>query len=62
MTSQMPGPKRYAYTGAGMAMGASLGLLLGLLLLHDVPFGLFVGVGIGLIAGAIVENQAARSS
>ena len=57
----LPGrPQRGMLAGSGMAIGAAIGLLFGLLL--SVDFVPMVGLGVvaGLIVGAIVDLQRRR--
>jgi hypothetical protein len=44
--------------GVGMSIGAGLGPILGLLMLDDWWLGLVVGVGVGLLVGAVFDLQA----
>lgn len=46
------------YRGSGMAIGAGLGLIFGMLLFDKIALGLVLGVAIGLGIGSIVDMQA----
>ena len=51
---------RGAWTGSGIALGAALGIIFGLLLLGDSWFfGPAIGAAVGLLIGAIVDAQSA---
>jgi uncharacterized membrane protein len=50
-----------AYTGIGIALGAGLGVLFGMLLLDSLPLGLTMGVVAGLLVGAVVDMQRRKS-
>lgn len=43
--------------GVGMAVGAGLGLVFGLLLFDGWWVGPMIGVGLGLVVGAVVDLQ-----
>lgn len=59
MTTQ-PSPSRGLTVGAGIAVGAPLGLLFGLLLSADPIWSLSLGVVAGLLIGAIIDAQRSR--
>ncbi len=44
------------YTGLGVAFGAGLGLIAGMLLLETWWFGMAIGAAVGLLVGALAEN------
>lgn len=47
-----------AWTGSGIALGAGIGIIFGLLLLGDSWFfGPAIGAAVGLLIGAIVDAQ-----
>jgi hypothetical protein len=48
-----------AWTGTGIALGAGLGIIGGLLLLENWFFGPIIGASVGLLIGAIVDAQSA---
>ena len=48
------------YQGRGMAIGAALGLIVGMLLFDEIALGLVLGVAIGLGIGSIVDMQAKK--
>ena len=48
------------YRGRGMAMGAGLGLIMGLLLFDQIAVGLVLGVAAGLGIGSTVDLQAGK--
>ncbi|NCD20367.1 MAG: hypothetical protein EOL89_10385 [Actinobacteria bacterium] len=43
------------YTGLGVAFGAGLGLLVGILFLDTWWFGMAIGAAIGLVVGSLAE-------
>ena len=57
MMDKNPNNGKILYAGAGISIGAALGLIFGLLLFDDVIFGPMIGVAAGLIVGAIVDAQ-----
>lgn len=50
-----------AWTGTGIALGAALGIIGGLLLLENWFFGPVIGAAVGLLIGAIVDAQSGGS-
>lgn len=48
------------YRGSGMAIGAALGLIFGMLLFDKIALGLVFGAAIGLVIGSIVDMQAKK--
>jgi len=48
------------FAGSGIALGAALGLLFGLMLLGNVAFGSLAGVVIGAVIGLGYEAQSRR--
>jgi hypothetical protein len=51
---------RGVVAGSGMALGAGLGLLLGLLLSGEIWTMVAIGVVAGLLVGAIIDLRSAR--
>jgi uncharacterized membrane protein len=50
--------KSPSFTGLGIALGASLGFILGLLLFEDNPaVGIGIGVALGLIIGSAMDAR-----
>jgi hypothetical protein len=43
------------WAGAGLAIGAALGLLFGQMMFDGSVWSLMIGAGVGLIVGAVVE-------
>ncbi|MBK6712325.1 MAG: hypothetical protein WBO48_19790 [Candidatus Promineifilaceae bacterium] len=58
-TNQGKAPAAF-YRGQGMAMGAGLGLIMGLLLFDQIAVGLVLGVAAGLGIGSTVDLQAGK--
>ena len=54
------GGKRPSSTGTGVALGASLGAIFGLLVLDNLALGAALGVMIGIVISAIADAQSAR--
>jgi hypothetical protein len=52
--------QRGVVAGSGMALGAGLGLLLGLLLSGEIWTMVAIGVVAGLLVGAIIDLRSAR--
>lgn len=48
------------YTGSGLAIGAALGLLFGLMLFENMAFGTLIGAVLGLMVGAIIDAREGR--
>lgn len=48
------------YRGRGMAIGAGLGLIMGLLMFDQIAVGLVLGVAAGLGIGSMVDLQAGK--
>ncbi|MGM0385629.1 MAG: hypothetical protein ACQERF_06590 [Actinomycetota bacterium] len=44
------------YTGLGVAFGAGLGLIAGILFLETWWFGMVIGAAIGLVIGSVAEH------
>jgi uncharacterized membrane protein len=51
--------QRVFYIGSGASIGIALGLIVGLLLFHDLGVAIGVGAAVGLIIGGIVEFRSA---
>jgi len=49
------------YAGGGLAVGAALGTIFGLLLFDEIALGAGIGAAVGLIIGAIIDAQANRN-
>lgn len=50
--------QRTAYhAGAGLAIGAAVGMIFGLLLFENLAMGSAIGAGVGLVMGAAVDAQ-----
>ena len=60
MKQEPSSQRRIVHTGPGMAIGAALGLLGGLMLLDNAVAGLLVGVVLGFLIGAVYQMQAGR--
>ena len=45
------------YAGSGLAIGAAIGMIFGLLLFEDLTWGCIIGAGVGLVIGATIDVQ-----
>ena len=50
-------PQRGMFAGSGIAIGAAIGMLFGLLLSADLVLMVGLGVAVGLVVGAIIDLQ-----
>ncbi|MBM4428875.1 MAG: hypothetical protein FJ026_00820 [Chloroflexi bacterium] len=50
-------PTRYYYAGAGLAIGAGVGSVVGLLLLQNLAIAAGAGAALGLLFGAAIDAQ-----
>ncbi len=48
------------YTGLAIAIGAALGLMIGLMLLENLALGGGAGAALGLVAGSVIDLQHKR--
>lgn len=54
--NQRDNQQKISYTGSGIALGAPIGMLLGLLLMDgNISLGLIIGASIGLIFGLLID-------
>ena len=51
---------KWIYAGIGLAIGAGLGILIGLIFLDQLVYGLITGAAAGLIIGAVVDATSRR--
>ena len=49
--------RKILFAGAGIPIGAALGLIFGMLLFDNLIFGAGIGAALGLIIGAIIDAQ-----
>jgi len=49
------------YTGAGLAIGAAIGMIFGLMLFENLALGSAIGAGVGLVIGAAIDAQGGLS-
>lgn len=49
--------KTVHYAGAGLAIGAAIGMIFGLMLLENLALGSFIGTAVGLVMGAAIDAQ-----
>jgi len=54
--------KTMYYAGAGLAIGASIGMIFGLLLFEDLAWGCVIGCAVGLIMGAATDALRGRET
>lgn len=52
---------KHSYTGRAIFLGASIGLIVGLLLFNNAPAGMGIGAALGVIAGAVVDAQRGKT-
>jgi len=48
------------YAGAGMAIGAAIGMIFGLLLFENLAWGCVIGTAVGLVMGAAIDAHERR--
>ena len=53
-------PRSAHYTGAGLAIGAVIGMLFGLMLFENLALGPVVGAALGLLIGAAIDAHERR--
>ena len=56
---EMPRKNVY-YTGSGLGIGAVIGLIFGLLLFENLPWGCVIGAAVGLVIGAAIDTHESR--
>ena len=49
--------KTVYYAGSGLAIGAAIGMIFGLMLLGNLALGSAIGAGVGLVIGAAIDAQ-----
>ena len=49
--------KTVYYAGAGLAIGAGVGMILGPLLFENLAWGCVIGAAVGLVMGAAIDAQ-----
>ena len=47
--------KTVYYAGSGLAIGAAIGMIFGLLLFEDLAWGCVIGAAAGLLIGAVID-------
>lgn len=57
MTENKNENKKLMYAGVGIAIGAAIGFIVGLILFDNMVLGTGAGAGIGLIMGAVIDLQ-----
>jgi len=45
------------YVGSGLAIGAGVGMIFGLLLFENLALGCVIGAAVGLVMGAAIDAQ-----
>lgn len=45
------------FAGSGMAIGAAIGMIFGLLMFEDLPMGYVIGAALSLVIGAVIDAQ-----
>ena len=50
------------YAGAGLAIGAAIGMIFGLLLFENLAWGCVIGCAVGLIMGAAIDALRGREA
>ncbi len=56
-TSKGESRKTVHYAGAGLAIGAAIGMIFGLMLLENLALGCAIGAAVGLVMGALIDAQ-----
>lgn len=56
-TNKDSGRKAPLNTGFGLAIGAALGMIFGMMLFDQLAYGALIGAGAGLIIGAVLDAQ-----
>ena len=49
--------KTACYAGAGLAIGAAIGMMFGLMLFENLAWGSGIGAGVGLVFSAAIDAQ-----
>ena len=49
------------YAGAGLATGAAIGMIFGLLLFENLAWGCVIGAAVGLVVGAAIDAHGGLS-
>ena len=49
--------KTVYYAGAGLAIGAAIGMIFGLMLFENLAWGCVIGAALGLVIGAAIDAQ-----
>jgi len=52
--------KTVYYAGSGLAIGAAIGMIFGLMLFEDMAWGSGIGAAVGLLIGAAIDAQERR--
>jgi uncharacterized membrane protein len=52
--------KSVYYAGAGMAIGAAIGMIFGLMLFENLAWGCVIGTAVGLVVGAAIDAHERR--
>ena len=45
------------YTGSGLAIGAAIGIIFGLMLFENLTWGCVIGAAVGLVIGAVIDTH-----
>lgn len=45
------------YAGSGLAIGAAVGMIFGLMLFENLAWGCVIGAAVGLVSGAAIDAQ-----
>ncbi|MCK4356167.1 glycine zipper family protein [Candidatus Bipolaricaulota bacterium] len=48
------------YAGSGLAIGAAIGVVFGLMLFENLAWGCVIGAAVGLVIGAAIDAQTRR--
>ena len=49
--------KTVYYAGSGLAIGAAIGMIFGLMLFENLAWGCVIGAALGLVIGAAIDAQ-----
>ncbi len=54
--------KTVYYAGSGLAIGAAIGMIFGLMLFENLALGSAIGAAVGLVMGAAIDAQGRRET
>ena len=54
--------KTVYYAGSGLAIGAAIGMIFGLMLFENLAWGCVIGAAVGLVMGAAIDAHGRRAT